>query len=243
MIEETLKKIGMTENEAKLYVVLLKEGASASGKIIKKTGFQSSVVYHLLNTLIEKGFVSFVTQNKKKLFSATDPKLLEDFIKLKEQEIINLKKNFKLALNEMYNLKNSNKEEQKITIYTGVKGIQTIFNDLLDNSKEYWNYSTRDTFGKVMPKYREYFRQMRINKKIKQKMIIADDKRKPNRPYQEKRYVPKEFSSPIGIQGYNDKVIIFIWDSEPPIALMLEGKKVSKVFKDIFETMWKSSNK
>lgn len=243
MIEETLKKIGMTENEARLYLVLLKEGLSASGNLIKKTELQSSVIYHLLNSLLEKGFVSFITKNKKKLFSATDPKLLETLIDKKEKDLETMKKDFKNALSEMQHLIDSNKEEQKVTVYTGIKGIQLIFDDILNNSKNFWNYSTRDTFSRVMPKYREYFREMRIARKIKQRMIIADDKRKPNRPYQEKRYVPIEFSSPIGIQGYNNKVAIFIWDAQPPIAILLEGENVSKAFKGIFENMWKSASK
>ncbi len=113
--------------------------------------------------------------------------------------------------------------------------------NILNNTREFWNYSTRDTFSKVMPKYREYFRQMRIAKKIRQRMIITDDQKTPNRSYQEKRYVPKEFSSPIGIQGYNNKIAIFIWESEPPIAILIEGEKVSQAFKGIFENMWKSA--
>jgi sugar-specific transcriptional regulator TrmB len=191
---------------------------------------------------MEKGFVSFITKNKKKLFSASDPEVLGRLIDEKEQEIKNLKSEFSSSLKQMKELKAS-EENQKVMVYTGIKGVQNIFEDILNNHKEYWNYSTRNTFARIMPKFREYFREMRIAKKIKQRMIIADNERKPNRPYQEKRYVPKEFSSPIGIQGYGDKVAIIVWDSEPPVAIVLEGKKVSNAFKGIFENMWKSAKK
>ncbi len=243
MIVDTLKKFGMTEKETKVYLILLKGGSLPSGQIISKTGFQSSVVYHLLGTLIEKGFVSFVTEKKKKLFSASDPQALNILLEQKEKELAVLKESFKSDLRELETIRDSSKEETKITIYKGIKGIQGLFNDLLKNAKEFKSYSTRDNFAKAMPKYREYFREMRAEKKIRQKSIITDDKRKPNNLYQEKRYVPKEYASPIGLQVYNNKVMIIIWEAEPPIALVLEGEKVSKTFNSIFETMWKQAKK
>jgi len=243
MYKEILTKLGMTGNEAKVYLELLKMGPSASGRIIKKTEFQSSVVYHLLNKLIEKGFVNFTTETKKKIFSASDPASLNNLIDARQEELNKSKEQFNNILEELEEIKNKNEEEPKITIYRGVGGLQTIFNDIIKNASEYWNYSTRDTFSKAMPKYREYFREMRIAKKIKQRAIITDDKRKPNRQYQQKRYVPKEFASPISLQGYNDKTIIFVWDAEPPIAIVLEGKKLSKAFTNMFEAMWKTAKR
>jgi predicted transcriptional regulator len=240
-MEETLKRLGMTENEAKLYIVLVKNGRMASGKIISKTGFQSSVVYHLLNSLIEKGFVSYITERKKKIFFASEPQSLKRLVEKKESEIVLLKKDLISVIRELERIREKSKDDQKVTVYSGIKGIQTVFDDILNNSKEFWNYSTRDTFTKKMPKYREYFRAMRLAKKIKQRAIITDDMKRKNKPYQEKKYVPKEFSSPISLEGYNNKVAILVWDAEPPIAVVLDGEKVSKAFKNIFDIMWRTA--
>jgi len=241
MIEEILTKLGLTDNEAKLYLILLSIGPSHSGAIITKTGFQSSVVYHLLHSLMEKGFVSDVTENKKKIFSAADPSALQRLIDEKESELDEVKKEFKYTLEELNKIKKKDKSEQSVTVYSGIKGIQTIQNDVLNTAKEYLIYSTRNNFTNAMPKYREYFREMRLAKKIRQKVIIADDERKPNRPYQEKRYIPKEFASPVNMQIYNNKVVIFMWDATPPVAVVFEGEKVSTSFRHMFETMWKQA--
>jgi hypothetical protein len=164
---------------------------------------------------------------------------LQKLVDERQFELTKLKEELNEEIKELKKIKTN--EETNITVFRGAKGIQTLFNDLLNNAKEFYNYSTTNTFAKVMPKYREYFREMRIAKKIKQKAIIADDLKKPNRAYQEKRYIPKDYASPVGFEVYNNKVIIFVWDAEPPLAIVLEGNKVSKAFKNIFDTMWKTA--
>jgi sugar-specific transcriptional regulator TrmB len=241
MIEQTLKNIGLTDNEIKLYLVLLKNGPSHSGEIIQKTEFQSSVVFHLLDKLIEKGIVGYMVENKKKRYSANDPSVFKGLLEEKEKELKKTKKDLEEDIIKLKNLNNSKEQETKAIIFRGLRGIQTIQNDLLNSAKEYEMYAARDTFSKSMPKYREYFKEARVGKKIKQRIILPEDKKKPNRKYQQKRYVPKENASPISLMLYNKKVIFFIWDSDPPLAIVLEGEKVSSSFKNMFELMWKSA--
>jgi sugar-specific transcriptional regulator TrmB len=240
MIEQTLRNLGMTENEIKLYLTLLNNGPSYSGEIIKKTEFQSSVVFHLLDKLIEKGIVNFMQENKKKIYSASDPSVFKNILEEKEKELQKTKINLNNEISQLKKI-NKDKEQTKATIFRGLKGIQGIQNDLLNTAKEYDIYAARDTFSKSMPKYRKYFKEMRVAKKIKQRIIITDDKKKPNKKFQQKRYVPKENATPISLMIYNKRVIFFVWDSEPPMAIVLEGGKVSNSFRNMFELMWKTA--
>ena len=64
--ENLLQEIGFTKAEATVYLNLLKLGKTKSGSIIKLSGLQSSVVHNALNTLIDKGFVSYVLEGKIK---------------------------------------------------------------------------------------------------------------------------------------------------------------------------------
>ena len=60
-----LLKIGLTEGEAKVYIALTELGSSTVGPIVKKAKVAYSNVYDILNRLIEKGIVSFITKNKR----------------------------------------------------------------------------------------------------------------------------------------------------------------------------------
>ena len=82
-----LKEVGLTEAQIKVYVSLLELGQVTSGKIIKKSGLQNSVVYNALNQLMEKGLVSFVSKGKRKYFSATPLDNLVRFIDDKKERV------------------------------------------------------------------------------------------------------------------------------------------------------------
>lgn len=239
--EDVFEKLGLTRNEGHLYVTLLKLGPSSSGKIIQKSGFQSSVVYHLLHSLVDKGIVSFTTERKKKIFTASDPVALEELIIKKREELDRVQHNFKALVDELSLFRKKNDEEQKVTVFRGYKGVQTIMDDVLRNAKSYDVYATLNSFSRAMPKYREYVREIRLARRVRQRVIVASNERVPNRPYQEKKYISEEFASPVGLTLYNEKVAIFIWDADPPVSILLQGKKVSKAFKAIFETMWKQA--
>ena len=74
METKQLEELGLTKNEAIIYVFLLKTGETTTGKIIKETQIVNSQVYETLNSLISRGLVSYSVQKDGKHFSACDPK-------------------------------------------------------------------------------------------------------------------------------------------------------------------------
>ena len=63
MYEEELKKIGLTNGEARVYSSLLNLESSTVGPITKKSGVAYSKIYEVLQRLIEKGMVSFIIKD------------------------------------------------------------------------------------------------------------------------------------------------------------------------------------
>ena len=74
MIENILREAGFTSGESKVYLSLLKIGESSAKGIIKDSSLQNSVVHLCLNNLIKKGFVTYVYDSQKKIYSAVSPK-------------------------------------------------------------------------------------------------------------------------------------------------------------------------
>ena len=73
MNTEALRKIGLTENEIKIYLDLLKSGTSTAYEIGKRTGIYRVHVYDKLEQLMDKGLVTYVYRGAKKFFQATNP--------------------------------------------------------------------------------------------------------------------------------------------------------------------------
>src|SRR3989344_5175574 len=82
-----LEDLGLSTAEAKIYVALLEQGQSKTGRIIDVTKLQSSTVYHVLGSLIEKGIVSSIHKGKIKYYQAEKPESLLAFLEDKKRKL------------------------------------------------------------------------------------------------------------------------------------------------------------
>lgn len=86
-LKEKLKEIGMSEKEAKVYIILLKMGSSTASKISKKSNLNRVTTYSLLESLKNKGFVSYSIKSGVKYFESADPKTLLSSLKEKKENL------------------------------------------------------------------------------------------------------------------------------------------------------------
>ena len=96
METESLRNLGLTDSEIKVYLALLELGSTTKGPIVDKSRVASSKIYELLEKLSQKGLISTVIRSGTRYFEAAPPSRLLDYLKekeanLKEQEI-NLQK-------------------------------------------------------------------------------------------------------------------------------------------------------
>ena len=74
--EEILTKVGLTSQESRTYLALLRIQESQTGGICKNTGIASSNIYNILDSLIKKGLVGYRVQNNIKIFMPASPETL-----------------------------------------------------------------------------------------------------------------------------------------------------------------------
>ncbi|MCX6803798.1 MAG: hypothetical protein NTY48_04490, partial [Candidatus Diapherotrites archaeon] len=70
----SLKEIGLTDGEVKVYLALLKLGSTKTGKLAISAGVSSSKVYKILARLEKKGLASHGIKDGVAFFSAQQPK-------------------------------------------------------------------------------------------------------------------------------------------------------------------------
>ena len=90
MDTSVLENIGLSPTEIKIFIIILEIGESKAGKIIKKSGSQSSSVYNAINSLIERGFISYTKKSQIKYYKAADPEAILNYIELKKREFLKL---------------------------------------------------------------------------------------------------------------------------------------------------------
>ena len=85
-MKNKLIKLGLTHNEAIVYLALLELGESASGDIIKKTNKHRSIVYESLDKLKKEGLITGTIKKGKKFFQITNPEIIT--VKLKDKLLL-----------------------------------------------------------------------------------------------------------------------------------------------------------
>jgi HTH-type transcriptional regulator, sugar sensing transcriptional regulator len=85
--ESFLKKIGLSEKEAVLYMAILTHGPSSKSDMVLRTNLHRPEVYRYLPLLIERGLVSLVSTGKRALYVAESPELLVSLLETLESEM------------------------------------------------------------------------------------------------------------------------------------------------------------
>ncbi|MFH1721650.1 MAG: helix-turn-helix domain-containing protein [Candidatus Altiarchaeota archaeon] len=242
--ESVLEEIGMTSNEARVYLALLRLGSSTPGGVIKKLGLHRRTAYDCLERLMEKGLVAYAEVDGKKVYQTSDPKLLLEIIHGREEQV-------QALLPELIHMQKSSKKKQEVHVYKGKKGMKTVFEDILITGKDYVVIgATSQPEEHLLKYYYPDFQRRRIKKGIKRKMIYASEVRDmdveckdPEKiPLSEIRFLPQGYAAPTTTLVYGDKAIIFI-QSEEPTSIVIDNEKTAKGFREYARLLWNIAKK
>ncbi|HLD43419.1 MAG TPA: helix-turn-helix domain-containing protein [Candidatus Nanoarchaeia archaeon] len=244
MKEKALRKFGLSDREIRVYIVLLELGEALASKIAQKTDTPRTLVYDILEKLLDKGVVSYVIKSNKKYFSALEPSSLIEVLRNKEWE---KEKLVQEALPELLSLKHKDLDKKtKVEIYEGKEGVKTLFNDVLKVGKEFLCFGSTGISPDILPYELSRFHKERIKRKIHWKVIYNNDELGRKRgmeaskwKYSQVKYMEK--TSPTTTYCYGNKVAIVLWIKERLLAVMIEDEIITNSFKEFFEVLWKNA--
>lgn len=234
-VENILKDIGMTKNEVKVYLALLKLGSSKVGKISKEAETNRSYTYDALKRLLEKGLISYVVIGKRKWFKAVNPKRLTAFLHERADDVEEI-------LPQLEGIYKQTELEYNVTLYKGVKGVKTVFEDIIAEGKPNDVFGSEGQFVERMPIFAKHFVKQSEKKNIKIRHIIQRGRDVKPSKTTEVRFVPKKIKSPVATNIYGDKIAIIIW-TEVPEAVLIKNKAAAESYRNYFEILWKSASK
>lgn len=237
MDTSVLEDIGLSQIEIKAFTILLELGESKAGKIIEKTRLQSSSVYNAINSLIEKGLVSYIKKSQVKYYKAANPEVILDYIDSKKKEYLKLLPELKDRQKKV--------EEEGVEFFKSSKGVKTIISEMLKDTKKgdiFRTFSVEDPekYEKARERVFSATKQLIKQKKLILKGIYHENNRsKPTKTtIAQKRYL--NFPMPPNTMVINDKVAIISWKEEPS-GILIKSKSIAKSYTDFFEAIWKQA--
>ncbi len=243
LIDKELANLGLTPEEAKVYMAILELGGSFVSSIARRAGVNRSSCYHTLQNLVEKGLVSSYQKGKVLHFTAEDPKR---FLQIAEERMERTKE----LIPQLLSIANTLAFKPKIRFYEGLEGIKSIFEDVLTTKGEVLGYTSIKGLIELFPDYFRQFCHKKVKNGIRTRYIcpttsegvdIIDDyypaKYDPNL-LEILMVNPKEFNFQNEIAIYGNKVAVMSLNPDELIGLLVESTNFAQSMKSVFDLAW-----
>lgn len=253
-----IQEAGLTEGEAKVYLALLKLGTSTSGPIVEKSGVANSIIYRILNGLIEKGLVSYIIKEKTKYFTAATPSNILNYIEERKEKLDDSKKAIENQIPFLLSMVN-NTNEMDVQIFEGFKGFITAWEicyiKLKNKNDEMHSWGVYPMQEERFHTYWERDHKRREKEGFKIKILFnqgTDEEILSNRNNFkgcDARYMPTNIKTPAWFVTYKDTTIIALQTRkfednnkiEKPVAIVITSQEIADTFEAYFQDLWKRS--
>ena len=232
-LQDALRKIGLSETEAKIYLALLKKKESTAVQLAKETEVHRRTIYDNLNILLRRGIVNFKIKNGVKYFQATNPESLKIFLEEKNK-ILND------ALPNLRSFYESEEKSPKINVFVGLEGAKAVVEEAVKSKKNVYWVGGGLFFFKALKFSRKFIEQKA--KKMKMKTVQPNiPEVKDLLPIIKKdniRVLPKSFMARVGYMIYENVVIIGIIQEKEITTIQIINEESAKAFTNYFNVMW-----
>lgn len=248
MQKDALEKAGLSSGEARAYLAMLGLGDSSVGPIARESGVSRSKIYEVLERLLAKGLASTVFIGKKKLYRASSPQFLTEFLDKQQNGIEEARKTVEKLIPSLMSMQKS--EAKTVELYGGFRGLKHVRDNLLTTMKKgdvllilgapkianekwetyLWNYhQKREEMGIGMhilynldaKKYGEKRKGLRLSKV---------------------RYLPDNLLTPTWFEIFNDNVLMVVVPQNiQPYSILINDEPIAFSFRSYFNLLWKTS--
>lgn len=239
-----LKDLGLTENEAGVYLAALSLGSSSILEIANIAEIKRTTVYSVIESLKIKGLLSEELKGWKKYFVPESPEKLEKVLEEKRN-------NFKKSLPEFLALHNLKGKDSVIKYYEGLESVKNVYDELLREIQAHEDYlviGEQNDWYNLDPKFFQSFIEARSKLPINIRLLFTDSQMAREHQELEKNYnekikiLPKNTTLTTNLIITPEKVVIHQLTS-PIMAMVIENPSIVQMHREQFEIIWKSIKK
>lgn len=240
MYENILLELGLTNNEIKVYLALLKIGKSQSGKIVKESKVSSGKIYETLHKLEEKGLISSTVENGIKQFMASNPESLLLYMNEKKDKIEEKTKELEKILPLLKSQFSFSDIEEGVFLIKGFRGIKPIVYEALKCRKEVKIQGIRSSKESKYNIFWQHWHTERVKLKINAKVIFSDRGSNYWNFFKNLKFTQTKAItsiSPSAIMVIENNVFIFSYEEEFN-CVHIVSPSIAKSFSAVFESLW-----
>lgn len=243
---EDLKRFGLSDKEAKVYLATLELGETTVQQISQKSGVNRATTYVILETLKEKQLTDEIQQGKKRYMIALPPDKLQEAVTNRKEEIKQQRKKLIQMMPELRKEMAGAAARPKVKMYEGREGLIAIHQDFLINGPEeilrlvpetyYFDQigSYKDTFRKESIAHKMRFR---IISTTKNTATIGKIEKEDDGLVQTLSLSAKDYPLEGGIDIFGNRTVFYSLE-EQAIGVVVEDQQIADTYRSLFELAW-----
>lgn len=251
-IKNTLTQMGLSDKEAKVYIALLELEYTTVQWIAKKTDLNRTTIYDILESLKQKGLVSFYIKNKVKYFIAAPPEKMADMLEEKLEREQRLFRNLKDLLPELNTIYNAKKIKPRVQFFESPEALEEVYVKIYgtgggkESCFEYASWAEnaavyptamRERMLDYRKKYNIFTRQIAVESEYTKPWTTPEYQKKR---FKEIRLIKNTgFDFGANIEMYDNKMVITMFGKETGLTgFYIESRELYKMLRTAFEFMW-----
>lgn len=246
----TLIELGLGENEATLYEILLKTPEASIPRLQQISPFSRTMLYYVLENLEEFSLVSSKKHGKKTIYIAEHPSKLEDFVLNQQKELDRQKNMLKDVIPDLSSAFRLGHNKPGMRIFEGKDGFKEALYDTLNARETIRTFVDLDSVAKYVDDINKKYVKKRQKLGKDKKLLILDTPtarnyiNKQGPQHSDTRFLPKDMSPfRTGMQIYDNKISYFTLRKNNILAVIIEDPDIYQMHKNMFDFLWNMQNK
>lgn len=243
-LQDILIGIGLKASEARVLIILLQEGSLRVRDIGRKVRINRTTAYGILKGLLKKGLISSISRYGITEYQSIEPPLLLQYIDRKKAVLERSKEEVVKILPQIKQIRENRNIFPKIHFFEGEEGIKQAYEDTLENNegKQLLNLTGADAiYNNMGLEWWGYYWKKRTRLGIQCEVIAPNTKwakvmKKQDSEFKRvTRFIPGEYSFGTEINIYDNKIAIFSFSKEKPLAVIIEDEVITDTLKILFQ--------
>jgi sugar-specific transcriptional regulator TrmB len=234
-LEKELENLGISEKEAKIYLLLARSNALTATEISRITNINRRSVYDALDSLSSQGLCNYSINEKKKLFRANDLALMGAQLDEKKQLLAEI-------IPKIEKISSKSESDPVLRVLTGKNAMKAVFEEIINAKSQFLVYGGAMQSKDLLKYYYPQWTKKREKEGVKLKGIFVDmpgvREYVKTLPLAQYKFIEKDYLSP-AIWWLQGNKIYQVFFQENPIIISIESANMAKTYRHSFELIWK----
>lgn len=232
---EIIKSLGLSDQEAEIYLALLKLGGSKASLVAKEVGMKRTTIYAILKSLAQKGLVTVFFRKNQRFYYAKKPHQVAKVFQGKINQ-------FEEIIPVLESLEKKQTQAMGLRFIETVGELEDFYNEILEQyrNKEYHIIGNSRSWHGISPEFFKEYRQRRAEANIKTKLLISYDSPREKGLLCKVKFLPEKYIFKSSIDIFKDKILIVSPDMAA-LAVVIAIPAMVDVFQSMFDIIWEQN--